>query len=61
MWLGNQDLQIQEREDCIKSKKARILAIIMFVPKNNPPGYKEHVIYFITFSFVEGVTIAFIV
>ena len=29
----------------------------MFSPCNNTPRYKEHVIYFIAFEFVEGVTI----
>ena len=29
----------------------------MLVPKNNPPGYKEHEIYFIVFAFGEGFTI----
>ena len=29
----------------------------MLVNKKNPQGYKEHVIYFIKFSFREGVTI----
>ena len=29
----------------------------MLVSNNNPPGYKEHVIYFVVFSFGKGVTI----
>ena len=29
----------------------------MLVPKNNPPGYKEHVLSFIMLSFGEVVTI----
>ena len=32
------------------SLKTIIIDIIMFIPKNNPPGYKECVIYFILFS-----------
>ena len=28
----------------------------MLVPNRNPPGYKEHIIYLIEFSFGEGVT-----
>ena len=54
---GNQWLELQEWEYGIKYKKTRILAIIMLVTNNNPPGYKEYVIYFIVFSFGEGVTI----
>ena len=34
-----------------------ILDIIILVPCNNPPHYQEHVIYFISFYFGEGVTI----
>ena len=34
-----------------------MLAIIMFVPNNNLPGYKEHDTSFITFSFGEGVAV----
>ena len=33
MWWGNQELERQEWEDFIKSKKTRILDIIMLVPK----------------------------
>ena len=29
----------------------------MFVPNNNPPGYKENAIYFIAFAFRKCVTI----
>ena len=50
-------MELQEWEYGIKYKKTRILAIIMLVTNNNPPGYKEYVIYFIVFSFGEGVTI----
>ena len=38
MWFGNQELELQEWEDFIKSKKTIILAIIMLGPNNNPPG-----------------------
>ena len=31
----------------------------MFVPKKNTPEYKEHVIYFIVFEFVEVDTIIY--
>ena len=31
----------------------------MLVTKNNPQGYKEHVILFIAFAFGEGVTIIY--
>ena len=31
----------------------------MLAPNNNPPGYKEHVIYFIVFDFGEGFTIIY--
>ena len=34
-----------------------MLDIIMVVPNNNPPGYKTHDTYFITFSFGEGVAV----
>ena len=40
----------------MKSKKTRIVSVIMFVPQNNPSGFKEHVVTFIAFYFVEGVT-----
>ena len=40
----------------MKSKKTRILAIIMLVPINIQLGYKEHVIYFIVFTLGEVVT-----
>ena len=33
IWWENQDLELQECEDCIKKNKAIILAIIMLVPK----------------------------
>ena len=46
-------------EFCIKYKKNRILSIIPLIANSNPPGYKEHEIYLITFSFGEGVTIMF--
>ena len=36
MWWGSHDLELQEWEGCIKSNKARILAIIMLVPSKNP-------------------------
>ena len=57
MWWGNQELEHQYFGYCIKSKKTRILAIITLVSKNNPQGYKEHVISFILFDFGEVVTI----
>ena len=38
MWSRNQELELQEWEDCIKSKKTRILDIIVLVPNNNQPG-----------------------
>ena len=44
VWWGNQDLEQQEWEDCIKSNKKIILDIIMLVPNKNQQGYKEHVI-----------------
>ena len=40
-----------------KLLKIKFLVILMFVPWNNTPGYKECVIYFIVFSFVEVITI----
>ena len=40
MWWENQELELQEWEDCINSDKTIILAIIMLVPKNNPHGHK---------------------
>ena len=58
-WWGNQELELQQWEDCMKSKNTRILAIVMLVPNRNPPGYKEHVISFITISFRDGVTIIY--
>ena len=33
--------------------------IIVLVPNNNPPGYKEHVISFIVFYFLGGVAIIY--
>ena len=57
MWWGNQDLELQEWEDCIKSNKKIVLAIIMLVPNNKPQGYKEHVIQSFESNFGEGVTI----
>ena len=59
MWWGDQDLELKEWEDFIKSNKTRILDIIMLVPKKNPQGYKEYAISFIDFSFVECVTIIY--
>ena len=56
MWWVNQDLELQEWEDFIKSNKIKILAIIMLFPINNPQGYKENVISFIELSFGEGFT-----
>ena len=50
-------MEVKQWEDCIKCKKTRILAIIMIFSNKNPPVYKEHVIYFIAFSFETGVTI----
>ena len=47
VWWVNQELELQEWGYCIKSKKTRILNIIVLVINNNPPGYKEHVISFI--------------
>ena len=55
--MGDQELELQEWEYYIKSKKKRIIDITMLVPNKNPPGYKEHVIYFIAFYFVEDVKI----
>ena len=49
MLWWNQELELQEWEDRIKSKTTRILALIMLFPNKNPPGYKKHVIYFIVF------------
>ena len=57
MWWVNQDLELQEWEDFIKSNKIKILAIIMLVPKKIPQGYKEHVISCIAFYFGYIVTI----
>ena len=31
----------------------------MFDRNMNPPGYKEHVIYFITFNFGEGINVLY--
>ena len=56
MWWFNQYLELQEWEDCINSKKTKILAIIIFVLCNNTPRYKEYVISFIAFDFGEDVT-----
>ena len=57
MCLGNQELELQEREICINLNKRIILAIIMLVINKNPQGYKEQVIPFIDFSFLEVVTV----
>ena len=59
VWWINQELELQEWEDFIKSNKTIILAIIMLVPNNNPQGYKQHVVYFISFAFGEGVNIIY--
>ena len=56
MWWGNQDLELQEWEDFIKSNKTRILYIVMLVLNRNPQGYKEYIIQFIDFAFGECVT-----
>ena len=40
MWRGNQDLEMQEWEDCTNPNKTRMIAIIMLVTKNNPQRYK---------------------
>ena len=55
----DQELRLQESGYFIKSNKTRILALIMLVQNNNPKGYKQHVIYFIDFSFGEGVNIIY--
>ena len=56
MWWVNKYLELQEWGDCIKPNKKN--PIYYYVsPKNNPQGCKEHFIYFIYFSLVEGVTI----
>ena len=57
MWWENQFLELQEWEDFTKSNKRIILSITMIVPNNNPQRYKGHVIFFIAFDCVEGVTI----
>ena len=57
MCLGNQELELQERETCINLNKRIILAIIMLVINKNPQGYKEQVIPFIAFAFLEVVTV----
>ena len=59
MWWVNQDLELQQWEDFIKSNKTRILAMIMLVPNNNLYGYKQHVILFIDFASRKGVTIIY--
>ena len=41
------------------SKRTIILVIIMFIPSYNKTWYKEHVIYLIVISFIEGVTIVY--
>ena len=38
MWRGNQDLEMQEWEDCTNPNKTRMIAIIMLVSKNKPQG-----------------------
>ena len=57
VWWGYRELELKECKDYIKSNETRILDIIMLVTNNNPQGYKEHVISFIVFDFIEGVTI----
>ena len=56
MWWVNQELELQEWDDFMKSKKKRILSIIILVPCSNPTGYKEHVICFNVFAFGEDIT-----
>ena len=41
----------------MKSKKIRILVVIILAVNKNPQRLKKYVISFIEFSFVEGVTI----
>ena len=53
----NQYLELQEWENCIKSNKTIILAIITLVPKKNTGGYKEHVILFTSCTFGKFVII----
>ena len=55
--VGNQELELQYWDGCVKSNKTRILSIIMLVPNNNPQGYKKHFILLISFSFGEGFNI----
>ena len=43
----------------MKSKKTRVLYMLMSVPCNNEPINKEHVIYIIVFSFEEDSTIIY--
>ena len=57
MWWINQQLELQAWEDCVESIKTKKLDMIMLVTNNKPKLYKEHVIYFILFTFGEGVTI----
>ena len=59
MWWENQDLELQEWEDCIKPNKKIILDTVMLVPNKNQQRYKEHVISFIYLDFGEGVTIMY--
>ena len=40
MWWRNQDLELQEWEDHINSKKTRILSILVLVPYKTTPVYK---------------------
>ena len=54
MWWENQYLELQEWDDCIKSNKTRILAIIMLVPNKNQKGYKERVILFVVGKTMAG-------
>ena len=59
IWLRNKYLELQELENSIKSNETIILAIIRFVPNNNPRKYKEHFILFNAFAFGEVVTIIY--
>ena len=40
IWWGNQELELQEWKDCIKSNKTIILAISMLVTNKNTQGKK---------------------
>ena len=50
-------MEFKEWEDLIKSKKTRILVIILLVSNKNSPGDKANFIYFIVFDFEESATI----